>query len=135
MGRDEEIQKYKQAVKDFYSHALVGRDLNLRMPLLLQRISTHTPSWGVTVRQPPLLPVQAHFYSHALVGRDGLWQSIANGVVNFYSHALVGRDGEHMKKTNNVQDFYSHALVGRDRSTLQCNLFILEFLLTRPRGA
>ena len=104
---------------------------------LIQRISTHTPSWGVTINHLTCLLRKLHFYSHALVGRDPIADPTPNlpsisthtpswGVTgwehvllmtlpDFYSHALVGRDRAWDIIIIPVADFYSHALVGRDK--------------------
>ena len=50
VGRDPCRRREQEALSCFYSHALVGRDgihtggIQLSLP-----VSTHTPSWGVTV--------------------------------------------------------------------------------------
>ena len=55
---------------NFYSHALVGRDeMGDSAALAADSISTHTPSWGVTLSTADSAP-RRYFYSHALVGRD-----------------------------------------------------------------
>ena len=59
---------------------------------LALRISTHTPSWGVTSSHG-YRGCSQHFYSHALVGRDLYPRWVCHAGCDFYSHALVGRDG------------------------------------------
>ena len=57
-------------IRNFYSHALVGRDIIGAYDPATGAISTHTPSWGVTVIVRFRIPAPRDFYSHALVGRD-----------------------------------------------------------------
>ena len=49
VGRDKRVQRTIIMNFNFYSHALVGRDDGITRPLQAFSISTHTPSWGVTV--------------------------------------------------------------------------------------
>ena len=53
VGRDERTDLAHLQDKNFYSHALVGRDIGAIHDIAYIMISTHTPSWGVTVSRPP----------------------------------------------------------------------------------
>ena len=57
-------------------------------------ISTHTPTWGVTGRVYMLPVSQGNFNSHAHVGRDLPDMLLSRCLTNFNSHAHVGRDNE-----------------------------------------
>ena len=92
MGRDECQRFILPVIFNFYSHALVGRDTAELIKSMVEVISTHTPSWGVTGSDFQGYRHGAHFYSHALVGRDDFLISICKFFEDFYSHALVGRD-------------------------------------------
>ena len=48
MGRDGYDVDALANILNFYSHALVGRDMEDKVFRSYEGISTHTPSWGVT---------------------------------------------------------------------------------------
>ena len=94
VGRDRTQPSTQEVVGNFYSHALVGRDSKTALSSFGSKsISTHTPSWGVTKKNPkvaqPVL-ISTHTPSWGVTTAAGLNFS---QVLHFYSHALVGRDG------------------------------------------
>ena len=50
VGRDQTSLRFPQPCHHFNSHARVGRDRDSFCCRLYERISTHTPVWGVTLR-------------------------------------------------------------------------------------
>ncbi len=54
----------------FNSHARVGRDFFISLRLFWNKISTHTPAWGVTPVRKHECMLYCYFNSHARVGRD-----------------------------------------------------------------
>ena len=114
VGRDHPEPGVHSDPGNFYSHALVGRDVDAGSRMNNSRISTHTPSWGVTgyhINEIGLFAISTHTPSWGVTQRDNGVQHLAD---DFYSHALVGRDGIWGQHLYLVCHFYSHALVGRD---------------------
>ena len=75
-------------------------------------ISTHTPSWGVTIDINTRIENIRNFYSHALVGRD-------EGKENMERLTYISTHTPSWGVTRAV--YLAHVLI--------------IFLLTRPRGA
>ena len=55
--------------------------------------------------------------------------------MDFNSHARVGRDIWPFRMMRDLSDFNSHARVGRDNLVIDLVTGLVEFQLTRPRGA
>ena len=136
MGRDKLNIDISICPIGFYSHALVGRDgSGSDTPTDPALVSTHTPSWGVTMYLDSVSEtwdVSTHTPSWGVTAAT---VAVAATAGSFYSHALVGRDAKGKGTARITASFYSHALVGRDGlgNALAENGEV--FLLTRPRGA
>ena len=51
VGRDVAANQIDLETYNFNSHAHVGRDMLALLSILPRLISTHTPTWGVTVQE------------------------------------------------------------------------------------
>ena len=78
------------------------------------KISTHTPTRGVTKQSTVQYTRLINFYSHAREGRDSRCQPQLSAGMHFYSHAREGRDTIYTVRRYGVENFYSHAREGRD---------------------
>ena len=90
----------------------MGRDPSSSITFKIISISTHTPSWGVTIDINTRLENIRNFYSHALVGRD-------EGKENMERLTYISTHTPSWGVTRAV--YLAHVLI--------------IFLLTRPRGA
>ncbi len=92
-GRDDkEAFVNSLMVLNFNSHAHEGRD-NTGFDLdILNLISTHTPTRGVTAAVQAQLQAHNHFNSHAHEGRDSHSVFKCESWKYFNSHAHEGRD-------------------------------------------
>ena len=82
----------EQEGTDFYSHALAGRDRGHGVRKNYRKISTHTPSQGVTTWWE-------YLYEYSYISTHTPSQGVTAirpigfiPIQNFYSHALAGRD-------------------------------------------
>ena len=121
------------------------------------KISTHTPAWGVTRTVQGFQPCFLYFNSHARVGRDffALWR-LALLVISTHTPAwgvtlyvtwrfpykgisthtpAWGVTPSHLSPCPMQMHFNSHARVGRDNFLQRLVMTSNKFQLTRPRGA
>ena len=77
---------------NFNSHAHVERDHLHPIATFIQKISTHTLTWSVTVLSSAITSTIYYFNSHAHVERDQLNSYLLCAKLNFNSHAHVERD-------------------------------------------
>ena len=72
MERDVSCHPDYQYQSDFNSHAHVERDELKNLLPDLEKISTHTLTWSVTIGYFFLIITDGYFNSHAHVERDGI---------------------------------------------------------------
>ena len=91
---------------------------------LSQFISTHTLTWGVTIRVIPIMLYILNFNSHAHVERDNGGQKHEHERNHFNSHAHVERDDSREQKWGHIE-ISTHTL------TWSVTLLSSNFLVTR----